>query len=320
MDLGHFICPTTGAALRREGSALIGGARPYPILHDIPRFVASDNYAEAFGLQWNKFKRTQLDSATDTTITEDRLRIAFGCDLSELAGKRVLEAGSGAGRFTEILLKHGALVYSFDYSSAVEANFENNGSHDRLTLFQADIRHIPFANDTFDAVVCLGVLQHTPSTLASLTELTRVLKPGGQLVTDHYKWHLGNFTSLYLPWWAVIKRLSPARQIDVTDQLTKIFFPIHWSVRNNRLAQLLLRRVSPINFYYGDFDLPKDTLYEWSRLDTHDRNTDHFKRHVTRRSYQALLEQAKLTDIEVFVGGTGYVGRAIKAVASATNA
>jgi SAM-dependent methyltransferase len=312
MDLNHFICPETRVPLRHDGELLRGGVRDFPIVRGIPRFAGSDNYAEAFGLQWNSFQRTQLDSATGTTITEDRLRAAFGHDLDQLAGKRVLEAGSGAGRFTEVLLKYGAEVYSFDYSSAVEANFGNNMPNERLTLFQADIRQIPFSDDMFDAVVCLGVLQHTPSTAGSLRELARVLKPGGVLVSDHYKWHLGIFTTLYLPWWSVIKRLSPQRQLKVTDRLTKLFFPIHWKVKDSRAAQLLLRRVSPINFYYGDFDLPKPTLYEWSRLDTHDRNTDHFKRHVTQRQYEQLLADAGLSETEVFVGGTGYVGRGRK--------
>ena len=65
----------------------------------------------------------------------------------EPKNKKVLEAGSGAGRFTEILLKYGAVVDSFDYSSAVEANAKNNGHHDNLVLVQADIRKMPFPKD-----------------------------------------------------------------------------------------------------------------------------------------------------------------------------
>ena len=316
MALDQFVCPISGAPLRREGDDLVGGARPYPIVRGIPRFVPSDNYAAAFGLQWNRFKRTQLDSHTGSTITEDRLKTAFGQELSRLAGKRVLEAGSGAGRFTEILLKHGALVYSFDFSTAVDANADNNLPNDRLTLFQADIRHIPFPSGFFDAVVCVGVLQHTPSTAESLAELARVLRPGGTLVTDHYKWHLGVFTSLYLVWWFFIKRLSPDRQLRVTDRLTRTFYPLHWRFRDSRIAQKILHRISPINFYHGDFDLPDETLYEWSRLDTHDRNTDHYKRHVTRAGYREMLERAGLTKVDVFVGGTGYVGRGVRIGAS----
>jgi 16S rRNA A1518/A1519 N6-dimethyltransferase RsmA/KsgA/DIM1 with predicted DNA glycosylase/AP lyase activity len=51
-----------------------------------------------------------------------------------LLGEIVLEVGSGAGRFTEIILKTGATLFSCDYSDAVEANFENNGSDSNLPL------------------------------------------------------------------------------------------------------------------------------------------------------------------------------------------
>ena len=94
----------------------------------IPRFVQSENYAKAFGMQWNKFKKTQLDSFTKQPISYNRLRTAFGSNLNELKGKKVLEAGCGSGRFTEILLSHGAEVYAFDYSNAVDANYDNNNT------------------------------------------------------------------------------------------------------------------------------------------------------------------------------------------------
>jgi ubiquinone/menaquinone biosynthesis C-methylase UbiE len=312
MNLDHFVCPETGALLRRKGDALTGGAEPYPIVNDIPRFVVSDNYAEAFGLQWNKFKRTQLDSHTGTPLSEERLVEAFGHDLSGLAGKRILEAGSGAGRFTEVLLEYGAQLYSFDYSNAVEANRENNFPNERLTLFQGDIRHIPFPDGFFDAVVCLGVLQHTPDTNQSLKELARVLKRGGEMVTDHYRWHLGNFTSLHLVWWSFIKRLPREKQLRATEALTKFFYPIHWRFRKSELAQKAIRRFSPLNFHYGVFDLSDELLYEWSRLDTHDRNTDHFKRHVTRGQYERMLKRIGLSEVNAFVAHQGVVARCVK--------
>lgn len=314
MDLSPFISPRTGRPLTVEADVLVAGDERYPIVRGLPRFVGSDNYAEAFGLQWNTFKLTQFDSHTGRPITEDRLRAALGFPLENLKGKRVLEAGSGAGRFTEVLLKHGALVWSFDFSAAVDANADNNLPNDRLTLFQGDIRHIPFPENFFDLVLCLGVLQHTPSTEESLGELARVLTPGGVLATDHYKWHLGSVTSLYLPWWMLIKQFKPSTQIKITDGLTQFFFPIHWALRDQSWAQVLLRRISPINFYYGRYDLPKEHHYQWSRLDTHDRNTDHYKRQITKSSYLNMLKRVGFPDPQVEIGGTGYVGRATKAV------
>src|SRR5678815_5358153 len=96
-----------------------------PIINNIPRFVCSENYASAFGRQWNKFRKTQLDSHTGTTISKDRLQRCLGGSLDVIKGKSVLEVGCGAGRFTEIMLKTGARVFACDLSSAVEANYEN---------------------------------------------------------------------------------------------------------------------------------------------------------------------------------------------------
>ena len=43
----------------------------------------------------------------------------------------------------------------------------------------ADIRHLPFQNDSFDAVICNHVLEHVPDDRKALSELWRVMKPGG---------------------------------------------------------------------------------------------------------------------------------------------
>ena len=156
--------------------------KEYEIIDRIPRFVDRSNYSDDFGFQWKKFFKTQLDSYSGLTITEDRLKRCLGEPFQALENKLILEAGSGAGRFTEILLKFDANVHSFDYSSAVDANAMNNGSKERLTLVQADIRKIPFEKGKYDFVVCLGVLQHTPNPEESIKSLWDMLKPGGKLI------------------------------------------------------------------------------------------------------------------------------------------
>ncbi len=87
----------------------------YPIISGIPRFVDAENYSVDFGSQWNMFPKTQLDSFSGIDVSEARLARCLQGSLAGLKGKLILEAGSGAGRFTEILLKHGAIVHSFDF-------------------------------------------------------------------------------------------------------------------------------------------------------------------------------------------------------------
>ena len=74
--------------------------------------------------------------------------------------------GSGAGRFTNIILKYtDAIVYSVDSSSSVEVNFDNNKKYvnKRLFLFHSSLYQLPFELNQFDVVICFGVIQHTPN-------------------------------------------------------------------------------------------------------------------------------------------------------------
>ena len=313
MDFKHFFSTKTKLPYKEfEDSLITEKNEEIHLINGIPRFVDDENYAAAFGLQWNIFSQTQFDSVTKQPISEKRLETALGQPLETIRGLKILEAGSGAGRFTEILLKYGAEVYSFDLSNAVEANYKNNIPHQNLTLFQGDILDIHFKDEFFDISLCLGVLQHTPDTIESIKELTRVLKKGGKLVIDHYKFHLGHYLSFYLLYWSCIKRLSPQNQLMVTDFLTKIFFPVHWYYRNSWLVQFLLRRISPIAFYYGMFDLTKQQHYEFSRLDTHDKNTDHYKRHLTERGLNKLMAKFNFQQYEINHRGNGLECIAIK--------
>jgi SAM-dependent methyltransferase len=232
-------------------------------------------------------------------------------ELDHIGGKRVMEAGSGAGRFTEVLLDRGAIVDSFDYSAAVEANAANNGKNERLTLAQADIRHIPFPDSHYDYVICLGVLQHTPDPEESIRSLWRKVKPGGALVIDHYRWKLRNFMPPPLGVAGIIYRryflgLPRERRYAAVKKVFDFWFPWVWRFRESKLAQFALSRLNPIVSYYPHFGLrDRDMYYEWMLLDTHDAMTDVYKHRRTIGGIRRVLEELGATDITVTHGGNG---------------
>jgi SAM-dependent methyltransferase len=307
-----LVSPKDGSPLKcHSGNLITESGDSYPIFDGIPRFVTADNYAQAFGDQWNRFPQTQLDSHTGIQLSEKRLARCMRSKLPNVTGKRVLEAGSGAGRFTEVLLKHGALLDSFDYSSAVDANAANNGSSDRLTLVQADIRHIPFPKNTYDFVVCLGVLQHTPDPEQSIRSLWSMVKPGGSLVIDHYRWKLRNFLPpplgvaglLYRRYFL---RLPKQQQFDAVKRVYDFWFPWVWRFRESKAVQFLLSRLTPIVSYYPHFGLrDKQMYYEWMLLDTHDAMTDVFKHRRSPAAIRKTLEELGACNIQITTGGNG---------------
>lgn len=160
----------------------------FPVVRGIPRFCPADNYSESFGFQWNQFDRTQLDVHSGADQSQQRFYFETSWDPQEISHCSVLEVGSGAGRFSEVFLRTTTgVLHSVDYSSAVDANRRNNAAYgERLQLAQASIYELPFADNSFDKVFCLGVLQHTPSFSDSVAALIRKARAGGEIVVDFY--------------------------------------------------------------------------------------------------------------------------------------
>jgi SAM-dependent methyltransferase len=291
-----------------------------PVVRGVPRFVQSDDYAAAFGWQWKHFQRSQLDSHTGTTISRDRLARCLGGTLDVVRGKSVLEAGCGAGRFTELLLGAGARVFATDLSSAVEANHANCGRHPDYFVCQADIRALPVARRSFDVVVCLGVIQHTPVPEETIAALASYVKPGGLLVIDHYSRDYP-VTPPRRALRDLLLRMPPERARRLALGTTRALLPVHralWSGRRGfgRLRRYL-GRVSPVVDYYEAYpQLGRELLSEWAVLDTHDTLTDRYKHLRGPDEIRDTLLGLGMTDVDVTVGGNGVEARARGAIES----
>ena len=286
-----------------------------PVVQGIPRFVEASNYAAAFGWQWKKFRRTQLDSHTGTTISRDRLARCLGGSLDVLRGKTVLEVGCGAGRFTELMLGAGARVVACDLSLAVEANYENcHREGGGYFVCQADVRRLPFTPASFDFVVCLGVVQHTPDPDETIASLARQVRPGGMLVIDHYTYATPkNRVQTLLRRFLI--SLPPRVATPIALAVTRALLPLHkisWSEKRGRWRlRGPLRKYSPLADYAFDYpQLGERLLAEWSVLDTHDMVTDHYKHLRGVEEIRATLESCGLEDLEVYYGGNGVEARA----------
>lgn len=96
------------------------GQNSYQVINGIPHFAAQSNYADSFGMQWNYFAKTQLDSYSGHPISAIRFWNSTSWNPGEMREKWVLDVGCGSGRFAEIALLTGAHVVALDYSSAVD--------------------------------------------------------------------------------------------------------------------------------------------------------------------------------------------------------
>ncbi|PWT94733.1 MAG: hypothetical protein C5B55_02250 [Blastocatellia bacterium] len=285
-----------------------------PVVNNIPRFVSSENYAAAFGLQWNVFKKQMLDSFSGTTIFRDRLIGCLGGSLDVVRNKKVLEVGCGAGPFTEVLLSAGATVFACDLSNAVEANYENCCHSSKYFVCQADVYALPAQPNSFDVVLCLGVVQHTPDPEKTIATLARYLKPDGLLVIDHYSPSYPRpFSRRILR--AFLLRLPSSLTTKITLGLARTLVQVHKLTWNQRRGVWRVRRFlqfhSPLVDQYDDLpQLGPELLGEWSVVITHDTLTDHYKHLRSVEQISACLAECGLTQIETYYGGNGVEARA----------
>jgi 2-polyprenyl-3-methyl-5-hydroxy-6-metoxy-1,4-benzoquinol methylase len=249
-------------------------AAAYPIVRGIPRFVQQENYATTFGHQWTRYARLQLDSQNQTTFSRDRFYSITEWNPSALAGKLVLDAGCGSGRFAEVALATGAEVIALDLSSAVDPCRTNLGSNPRLHCVQASIYELPFRGAQFDYVYCIGVIQHTPDPKKSVLSLLDKVAVGGSVGLWIYeltwKSFVGTmaFKNFLRPW---TKRWSIARLEKFSDRVERLCWPVlRWARHRGTLGKAVMRLLPTASAHIQAVPLSDADFREWVRLDTFD--------------------------------------------------
>ena len=106
--------------------------------------------------------------------------------IKDWTGLRVLDVGCGGGYSCENIAKHGAIATGIDQSHAcIEAAQHHAIQMDLpITYQQGYAEHLPFADDRFDVVVCVDVLEHVSDWQQTVREIFRVLKSGGIFCFD----------------------------------------------------------------------------------------------------------------------------------------
>ena len=307
-----FVCPECRCSLDIPGRVDENAVVPlicaqckasYQIVRGISRFVPIGTYADSFGFQWNQHARTQLDSCSGTTITRDRFLITTEWP-SKLPGETVLEAGCGAGRFTEIIAQTGASVFAFDLSTAIDVNKSNNGRFDNVTFFHADILKIPLPYESFDRVVSLGVIQHTPHPKSAFMSLINFLKPGGHFACDIYDLETHRLPHPKYLLRPIAKRLPSKLLYRLIADTAPLLLPVKRKLRLSSLG-LPLSRLIPIYDYSGVLNLSAEQLLQWGILDTFDGLAAWHEHPQSVETVWQWCAEAKLVDVFVGPGPNG---------------
>ena len=284
----------------------------YPIKSYIPRFVPEINYAENFGYQWNRYSSTQYDSMLGQPMSESRFYATTNWPKS-LENELILEAGCGAGRFTEIILSTNAVVVSFDYSNAVEANYKLNGDNPDLLIMQADIFAPPVKQATFDRLYCMGVLQHTPDPEKAFRTLPKFLKNGGHIAIDVY---LKEGIWKWITSYRRLRWITRYMKVNTVHKFSKLYIDLVWPITKwlwkfGKVGRRIARYVflTKDRFWRKGFNVTDDDQKESLVLHLIDQLCAFHDKPQTVKTIKKWFDSENITNVEVFKGGNGVIGR-----------
>jgi SAM-dependent methyltransferase len=140
-----------------------------------------ESTVDSFGFQWSWIG----DMRSEADL---RMRVAdrFGLSPEDFRGKRVLDAGAGAGDQSRYMIAHGAEVVSIDLSNAIDVVASKLRMFSDWVGIQGDITMLPFAEEQFDIAYCEGVIQHTRDSVFTVRQLIRVVRSSGLILATHY--------------------------------------------------------------------------------------------------------------------------------------
>lgn len=219
---GLVACPACQSSLDKSDSewACLSCGRHFTIQDGVSRFLTGDSsHGELDREDMKSLVATALDHgwrqalseisadkrSLVTNLVDDRLRLRSLSPLSD-GGDAVLDFGCGYGGVSRSLAKTFKTVVSLDGSIDRISFFEIIRSQEMIEniypVCHIDPLRLPFAANSFDAIVMIGVFEYLPAGLscmpiaeahqACLRSFFRVLKPGGKLLMhtkNRYGWN-----------------------------------------------------------------------------------------------------------------------------------
>ncbi len=153
-------------------------------------YYTSDDAVEFYSTVWGGedihvgLYDTTKDIREASRLTVDRMAQTVG----DLSGKKVLDIGSGyGGGARRLVAEHGAgHVTCLNIAPAENARNRKltaeQGLEDRVSVVEGSFDHLPFEDASFDVVWSQDAILHAPDRGAVLSEVARVLKPGGDFI------------------------------------------------------------------------------------------------------------------------------------------
>lgn len=180
-----LLCPP-GNVVERDGYLDVLDAEPARTRTQ--RIFNSGGFASIYA---NAFRPLVFAATGAGTFRDDLQRARTALHLQR--GHLLLDICCGPGNFTHPLacdLSPDGLAIGLDLSAEMLKKAAHADETTSSAFVRGDAQSLPFGNNTFDAVYCAAALDLVPDAAAVITEMIRVLRPGGRItVATTYHGH-----------------------------------------------------------------------------------------------------------------------------------
>jgi dolichol-phosphate mannosyltransferase len=117
-------------------------------------------------------------------------------------------------------------------------------------LVQASLMELPFQDEAFDAVICSEVIEHIPRDRIDLTDMVRVLAPGGTLVLgtpDYGRWRWRALEGMYkkvFPQGYATEHINPYTRLELRREIERMGLTV-WDVQYVGGSEMIFKALKP---------------------------------------------------------------------------
>jgi len=250
---------------------------------------------EAFGDEWEKF--SVFEEEEIALVGDQYFDIVDSAALNKESV--VLDMGCGSGRWSRYVSDKVKQVEAVDPSKAITLSARNHQDKKNIRWTQASVSTLPFSTNSFDFVVCLGVLHHMPDTGAALRDVVRYIKPGGSILLYLY-YALDNRGPLYKALFKashlirlVISKLPNRLKMLVCDVIAIL---VYWPLTT--MARIVKSIFSGSTFYHKmPLSYYCDKSFFVMRNDSLDRFGTPLESRFTKEEIRSMMQNAGLDNI-----------------------
>lgn len=226
--------------------------------------MSQEQVAKAFGYKWTHDKDWGMSGSTAEEFEKWFLPLMGFRDNLEYKSyfnqfRRVLDAGCGNGRETRKIaqLCPETHVTGIDVSDAVQSAIAHTADLPNVTIRQVDIMSADMP-ESFDSIISLGVLHHTPDTKRSPAKLASMLAPAGEIIVSVYrkKAPMREFSDDHIR--EELQKFTPEEAWREMESLTQL-----GKALSDLKAKITIPQVSTLGLEAGTHDLQRLIYYNF---------------------------------------------------------